>query len=313
MQKFTTIQETDKVRDSREPLLENDQTVLSNSAGNSFPTSNLLRGMFCVRTDQGAKGRLYQLVSVSPVEWKLVADLEKTALHKEEAEALFVALTGATMSGDVKVHKSDAGVEVGQDGNNYTRMQRDSSGQYTIKHYVGGTLRATIQIDSSGTLKVDGNKVWHAGNDGPASGLDADTLDGVQASSLLLASAITNGTLAPTLASLTVNGNTTVKGSLSLNDAETLYFGLGTPGQSRIHNDGSDNLLIEHWGGGALKGTLQITAAGALRYNGQTIWHAGNTGAGSGLDADKWDGGHKTFSTGDPSGGSDGDVWFKYT
>ncbi len=31
------------------------------------------------------------------------------------------------------------------------------------------------------TLTVAGNAVWHAGNDGPGSGLDADTLDGTQA------------------------------------------------------------------------------------------------------------------------------------
>ncbi len=30
-------------------------------------------------------------------------------------------------------------------------------------------------------------------------------------------------------------------------------------------------------------------------------------------DADLWDGGDKTISTSSPSGGSDGDVWFKYT
>jgi len=35
-------------------------------------------------------------------------------------------------------------------------------------------------------------------------------------------------------------------------------------------------------------------------------------GSGSGLDADKWDGGNKTVSTSAPSGGSNGDVWFQY-
>lgn len=43
------------------------------------------------------------------------------------------------------------------------------------------------------------------------------------------------------------------------------------------------------------------------------IWNAGNDGAGSGLDADLWDGGHKTISTATPSGGADKDVWFEYT
>ena len=30
-------------------------------------------------------------------------------------------------------------------------------------------------------ITIDGNTVWHTGNDGSGSGLDADTLDGVQA------------------------------------------------------------------------------------------------------------------------------------
>ena len=35
-------------------------------------------------------------------------------------------------------------------------------------------------------------------------------------------------------------------------------------------------------------------------------------GTGSGLDADLWDGSHKTVSTSVPSGGSDCDIWFRY-
>ena len=35
--------------------------------------------------------------------------------------------------------------------------------------------------------------------------------------------------------------------------------------------------------------------------------------AATATNADKWDGGHKHISTADPSGGSDGDVWFKYS
>lgn len=37
---------------------------------------------------------------------------------------------------------------------------------------------------ASKTLEIGGNKVWHAGNDGSGSGLDADTLDGKHASEL---------------------------------------------------------------------------------------------------------------------------------
>lgn len=55
----------------------------------------------------------------------------------------------------------------------------------------------------------------------------------------------------------------------------------------------------------------------------QKIWHAGNDGAGSGLEADTLDGAHLTgssvggirrmyTSTSAPSGGSDGDIWLVY-
>ncbi|MBO8169361.1 MAG: hypothetical protein H0Z35_09290 [Thermoanaerobacteraceae bacterium] len=61
-----------------------------------------------------------------------------------------------------------------------------------------------------------------------------------------------------------------------------------------------------------------------LYASGNKIWHAGNDGSGSGLDADKVDGVHVTgsstaglrkitLSTANPSGGADGDIWIKYT
>jgi len=42
-----------------------------------------------------------------------------------------------------------------------------------------------FELDRKGQLYVNRNKVWHAGNDGSGSGLDADILDGLHASSFL--------------------------------------------------------------------------------------------------------------------------------
>jgi hypothetical protein len=59
-------------------------------------------------------------------------------------------------------------------------------------------VRATggVSLTTSGAgLAVDGNVVWHAGNDGPASGLNADLLDGQHSSYYLDASNIQAGTL----------------------------------------------------------------------------------------------------------------------
>lgn len=62
-------------------------------------------------------------------------------------------------------------------------------------------------------------------------------------------------------------------------------------------NDGVDLLSIQHT---------------TLEYRGNTVWHAGNDGAGSGLDADLWAGSTKYVRTTTPSSslGSDGDICF---
>ena len=59
--------------------------------------------------------------------------------------------------------------------------------------------------------------------------------------------------------------------------------------------------LISNKGGQTIKGTL--TATGGFKGNVE-----GNTSS-----ATKWNGAAKTVSTAMPSGGADGDIWFRYT
>lgn len=61
----------------------------------------------------------------------------------------------------------------------------DGDADYTLfrhRHYSNGSKDLLeikySEINSLVTLKVNGNQVWHAGNDGAGSGLDADTVDG---------------------------------------------------------------------------------------------------------------------------------------
>jgi hypothetical protein len=60
-----------------------------------------------------------------------------------------------------------------------TWLRLNESGHYGSGVFTPGVMRA------DGGFNVSGSTVWHAGNDGSGSGLDADTVDGVQASSLL--------------------------------------------------------------------------------------------------------------------------------
>lgn len=54
-----------------------------------------------------------------------------------------------------------------------------------------------LQVFSDSSVKINNNTIWHAGNDGAGSGLDADTLDGVQGSGYALTSHNHTGVYVP--------------------------------------------------------------------------------------------------------------------
>jgi len=72
-------------------------------------------------------------------------------------------------------------------------------------------------------LKVGSNTVWHSGNDGSGSGLDADTVDGVHESTFMRKSANS---------SLDMNNN-------NITDVEDIYL------QDRIYHDGDTDTYIQ--------------------------------------------------------------------
>ena len=72
------------------------------------------------------------------------------------------------------------------------------SGTYPVVFSIGGANRLFSEDSitfngSTNVLAISGNTVWHAGNDGGGSGLDADKIDGLQSSQLLRNDS--NGTL----------------------------------------------------------------------------------------------------------------------
>lgn len=58
-----------------------------------------------------------------------------------------------------------------------------ADGNYSWRNE-SGTERMHLTTGATPVLTVGGNTVWHTGNDGAGSGLDADTVDGVQESAL---------------------------------------------------------------------------------------------------------------------------------
>ena len=173
-------------------------------------------------------------------------------------------------------------------------------GGWDLKKNVNGKLY--IRIDSSNT----DHEVWCAGNDGSGSGLDADTLDGNQASAF------------PTLGgsnsfsnSYNEFGNAT--GSVSNNGSWNARLNLAGSQHARLDvksvSDGIITAMYSHTGHTTGKiGTMsdhgltllcnsssraELSKAGTLTTHQQgTLWGSSNDGPGSGLDADTLDGSH---------------------
>ena len=115
------------------------------------------------------------------------------------------------------------------------------------------TERFTVDASGGNGVKVLGNTVWHAGNDGSGSGLDADLLDGQHGSYYAPASHVHS--YLP-LAGGTITGNLNVNGTTTLGNGnadqthinDTLYLGATDSGDSHFYfGENSSNWYGDHW------------------------------------------------------------------
>ena len=170
-------------------------------------------------------------------------------------------------------------------------------------------------VHTTGAYRVGSNIVWHAGNDGSGSGLDADLLDGLNSTAFIRSDtgtipAARMPTVLPTAGNY-VWSNSTTAGS---------YPG---PGLQCAFVRGADGwpeygsvLHVGGRGGSDAGGDFQIfgghgaaNGGNYLRFRNadnsasptdawtawKTIWGSGNDGSGSGLDADLLDGQHGSY------------------
>lgn len=166
----------------------------------------------------------------------------------------------------------------------------------------GAAWRALRWSQSESAWKVDdalGNQqvIWHSGNDGAGTGLHADLLDGFQGSQFLRSDAADSASGIISFAAglrassiRTHNGNEIVvnagesEGRVGGQTGELLYVnaegGLSVNTPDAAHSN---------WESGYSVNTTVIKGD-SIRIGGQTVWHTGNDGSGSGLDADKVDG-----------------------
>lgn len=132
----------------------------------------------------------------------------------------YVNKTGDTITGDVEIALGDPQIKFTDtsagvadfwthvnSNNFYVLADRDESGAWETPH--------PLQLNAStNTATIFGQTAWHAGNDGSGSGLDADTLDGLNSSQFLRSD--TSDTMS---GALTVTGQLTLSGQrININD-----------------------------------------------------------------------------------------------
>lgn len=189
---------------------------------------------------------------------------------------------------------------VESDNSNKTWFAAVDGGAFSLREDTTATTRLQINAngDANGFLYMS-NKVFHAGNDGAGSTLDADLLDGQQGSFYQNATNLNAGTIADARLPTTMGGKTFTGNIILPQFAGTNQFETGTADGASYTN--YNFALKGHWGLGmktydsTVNGYYDFRVGkwdtkGGFYKNGIEMWHAGNDGAGSGLDADLLDG-----------------------
>ena len=200
-------------------------------------------------------------------------------------------------------------IQVGY-GAYYNTIQTDDlSTILYLQHSSAGGVNFNYNDQGSVTVGSAQHTVWHAGNDGSGSGLDADKLDGQEGSYYLNYNNLTNkptitadGGNAATLDGIdssqflrsdtgnTISTSADQKLILSGSNAPYIRFQSGTTDKAYLQYDTPSSAIYlwnqEHNTGLRLGSLPQFYDGSGYR----TIWNSGNDGSGSGLDADLLDG-----------------------
>ena len=180
-------------------------------------------------------------------------------------DRLAVNSSGASVTGNIAVSGTVDGRDVAADGSKLDGIEIGATADQSASEL----LTAIKTVDGSG------------------SGLDADTLDGLDSAKFLRSDTNDTSTYRITFA----NNQT--------ENEDTIATSTGSQGGLEVYNLGSGNdaFMAFHSGGdfafyfGLDADTNDLSVGGwSMGANKYRVWHANNDGSGSGLDADLWDG-----------------------
>lgn len=136
------------------------------------------------RTNDWYVGWVQSGVENPSVKW---VKLLHTDNYASVLDTAYVKKRGDTMTGDLTISKSAPLLKIigREDGSTIQFNASDDTWRAYMK-YIGNTSDGLeiasrygyINLKSAGNLLCNGNTIWHSGNDGAGSGLDADLLDG---------------------------------------------------------------------------------------------------------------------------------------
>ncbi len=153
-------------------------------------------------------------------------------------------------------------------------------GQNVVNALVSGepnTVNPILEVGSDGIPRINNNIIWHAGNDGSGSGLDADLLDGMQPSTSATVNTIVqrdaSGNITANTFNGTLNGNAATASKLQT--ARTITLSGDISGSASF--DGSTDVTIS--------GTLANSGVTAGTYTKVTVDAKGRVTSGTTLSA----------------------------
>lgn len=131
-------------------------------------------GVFLV---SGYYGSFYRLLRNDSSTWAGPYALLDTGNYTSHLDSRYVKKSGDTMTGQLTITTSSDDILIfnDTDGEKYFRIKAKANGTDWGGLVLDG--RSSVQNLYLGTT-TNGYKVWHSGNDGSGSGLDADLLDG---------------------------------------------------------------------------------------------------------------------------------------